>query len=213
MTHRFDYLVTGCGHSGTGTMSLALTSLGIPCTHEGVRNGRFDRAFGVPGNPPINHVRAESNHYMLRPGGIEMPFFERATIIHLTRHPILVIRSWLCKNYVKSPTCGAYRWVQTNRRVERAMESHPYVRFAIEEGPERLAELLGKPGAEVSFPMQYNRHWDGKYPFSWDLLPLNRDVDELMALAVEYGYSLEDTSFLGNRVATGSESGQNRVAT
>ena len=189
--HRFKFLITGMGHSGTGCVSQALTSVGIPCTHEGVRRGEFVEPHGA-GGYPLEAIEADSNCYMSMPGNFELPFFERATIIHLVRDPIKVIRSCCDKQYRLGKKVDVLAWVREwidrNLYVEARHVPRPYHMFRIEDGPARLMEIVGKPGVEPHWDPIYNKHNQGNVKLSWQVLPLSDEVYRLRAMATRYGY-------------------------
>lgn len=195
MIHRFKYLITGYGHSGTGCVARALTSVGIPCTHEGVRKGVFDRAFGAE-EYPLGSIQADSNHFMSLPGRLDLPFFEGATIIHLVRDPILVMRSFLdmaanngAKITERRKSNLALSWVTRNLRVENEHGDRPYHRIRIEDGYEPLMKIVGKLGVTPPFwDAGYNRHYSGKLKLTWNDLPNTDAVMRLRAVATRYGY-------------------------
>lgn len=194
MTHRFKYLITGCSHSGTGCVSKALTSVGVICTHEGVRNGKFEVAHGA-GSHSTADVVADSNHYMSRPGGIELAFFDQATIIHLVRDPILVIRSWCDVGMPDDVPAAldekARQWVTTNIRVEAVKESKPYRFYRIEDGYAPLMRFVGKEGTVPPFwDAHYNKHYTGRFKLEWKDMPDTVAVEALRAMAARYGYSV-----------------------
>lgn len=103
------YLVTGTGRSGTVGLAAALTSAGIPCSHErffkGVRleetvrlldtqggeNSLCSQSCGLP--RPKSPVRAESS-YLAAPY-LNASCLAAATVIHAVRNPWKVILSFL----------------------------------------------------------------------------------------------------------------------
>jgi len=203
MAHQFKYLITGCGHSGTGCVSKALTSVGIICTHEGVRGGRFDQAHGT-GGASCADVIADSNHLAAHPGGLEFPFYEKSTIIHLVRHPLLVIRSWreLSGIHCDLQTAldqSSKMWVLHNAYVETVKGSaRPYHLYPIESGHELLMKYVGKQGVTPRFwDKNYNKHWRGKVNISWKDFPDTENVRQLRSMATRYGYSLDNMEWLG----------------
>jgi hypothetical protein len=104
------YLVTGTGRSGTVSLACALSSAGIPCSHERFfRGDSVEAAFGLLldgkdaknsscsehcGLPELGaRVVAESS-YLAAPH-LAAPFLAGATVIHAVRSPWQVIPSFL----------------------------------------------------------------------------------------------------------------------
>ena len=116
---KLNYLVTGTGRCGTLYMAKLLSSIGIPCGHESVFtfNG-YEHAKQVLNNDlPIKNsfisllngtewfdpedMQAESS-YMAAPF-LKTDLLKNTKIIHLVRHPFLVINSFVnAINYFKS---------------------------------------------------------------------------------------------------------------
>lgn len=104
-----DYVVTGTGRCGTVFFSRLLTSLEIPCSHEGIfTNTGLEKALNRLKHPnaitnsfcshskeylKTKQVVAESS-YMAAPY-LDIEELSNTKIIHIVRHPIMVIYSFV----------------------------------------------------------------------------------------------------------------------
>lgn len=200
----FKYLITGCGHSGTGYCAKLLTSVGLPCGHEALLKEGADRV--RPGSPPPGvwpaDLVADSNWRAWQ--FIHREAYRQAKIIHLVRNPLHYIRSysepfWLKMDH-QSPTEHArYReemrrhavnWVTINTRV--AFYAHDTIR--IESCPGALLEAVNMPDVTPGFDdRRYNAHWKGKVDVIWDDVrwALGDRFDLLADMARKYGYTVQ----------------------
>lgn len=76
-------IILSTGHSGTGYAAKLLTSAGIRCGHEGVFR---DKVLSEP------RYQADSSFFAV--AHLDHPRAQGAKLVHLTRHPLQVIRSW-----------------------------------------------------------------------------------------------------------------------
>lgn len=185
------YLVTGTGYCGTQYAARLLTSVGVPCTHECFFRGNgplaperwWDRLKKISPQDAVADSNCFAAHFL------DHWLLAGATVIHLVRDPMLVLRGQWKKYYVR-PTddfpaqaatenairaaCGWY-W-STNAEIEidagapdgPSPESPyslgPYVRVRIEDCPDALLKAVGRETAtdyfEPQTPAQRNSHWE-----------------------------------------------------
>lgn len=147
------YLVTGTGRSGTVGLAIALTSVGIPCSHErffhgnsleealclmeanGGKNSLCSQHCGLPGQ--TDRVAAESS-YMTAPY-LGAPCFAATTVIHAVRNPWKVILSFL-----------------NNVQFFRGEPEHEHERFVYSVLPQ-LHEIGNSVDRAVYYYIRWNR--------------------------------------------------------
>lgn len=198
--HRFNYLITGCGHSGTGYAAKLLTSVGIPCGHEAYEAGidEINLSRCPDERPPV----ADSNWRAWQ--NIHLDVYSEAKIIHLVRNPLHFVRSY-AEPYHELRGTPAWdrkllyymeRWVTINNSVALwtdalvAIESCPVgLLIAVDKIPYR-GEIFDDP--------TYNRHYKGELELSFrDLRDAvaRRDMHYLWQAfrdaVVAYGYRTE----------------------
>jgi hypothetical protein len=230
---RLRYLVTGTGRSGTVYLANLLTSASIPCGHEAIftPGGLPEARARLEGRTPINvsdislascgdwlpstaELAAESS-YMAAPF-LDDPLLAGTCIIHVVRHPLQVISSFvvgLGYFYEPYPTDfwqefiyaylpelrqdwhplerAALYYVRWNRVIEE--RSHGKKRFfvRIEDGiPRLLRRLCLQPNQALLAARTINSRMDGKPRCSYDDLPAGVPRDELFKIADQYGYTL-----------------------
>jgi hypothetical protein len=192
------YLAVGTGRCGTVYFAKLLSSVGLPCTHEAIFNhdgleAALDR---IAGTKPIEvslisklasisdeshgvswfrgrereEIVAESS-YMASPY-LDHPSLDNVTVIHLVRHPMRVINSFVAgfqyfndwcltaKDYeeyhkfiyqfvpelVERPmepvTRCALYWIRWNQMIERKAKGKRYFLFRVEQMPDKLFKFL-----------------------------------------------------------------------
>lgn len=111
-----NYIVTGCGRSGTVFLARLLTSIGIPCGHESIfdYNGldaakrrlsgeeqaslSFVSIYDKPNNkiidPHVNPALIEADSSYLSAPYLNDELFSNTKIIHVVRNPIKVVNSF-----------------------------------------------------------------------------------------------------------------------
>lgn len=112
-----QYLITGCGHQGTGWMARAMNLLGHATGHEWVYN------FGD--KPRWANLEGESSW----PAAAKITEMHRSiAVMHLTRHPMDVVASVHNSNFLRS-----------NCTCEHEPDAHrgePYVQYILAEFPD-----------------------------------------------------------------------------
>lgn len=96
------YVITGTGRCGTLFLSRLLTSLDIPCTHEGIFTPEgYRKAVAILKSNKIRNSLCSGGKCLINPVAdasyMAAPFIDQldSTIIHAVRDPILVINSFL----------------------------------------------------------------------------------------------------------------------
>jgi hypothetical protein len=201
---RLKYIAAGCGHCGTGYVARLLTSAGIVCGHEHVFDvnthkrptDRIDDEAPLGPAPwgfPWEQVQAESS--WLACFHLNHPCVAEATIIHIVRNPLLVLRSWLHGN----PKPGLAKYVEQflvrNWFVEEAIQSgRTYILYPVESRLQ-LLEVLGLPLREgLEDNPTYNQHvQDDRPTITWDDVELacrerQRILGQFIDMSIRYGY-------------------------
>jgi hypothetical protein len=136
---KLDFIITGTGRCGTLYWSNLFTSLGIPCSHEGVftHQGLNCALRTISGEERLknsmiseeekiqcdeSNIRAESS-YMAAPF---TKYFPHSSIIHVIRNPIKVVSSFISMGFFSK---------------EITPESNPYEYFMHEHIPELKEDI------------------------------------------------------------------------
>jgi hypothetical protein len=190
------YVITGMGHSGTGYAALLLRSAGVECGHEGV--------FTADG---INRAaRLEADSSWAAAAFLHDPICDDAVVVHIVRHPVAVIRSYLrggwwqkneefIRSQVEAPMARSKMiwpidcyWHWNNLIEETGRVTH---RFRAEDRLQLLT-LLGLEQQRRWDNPSYNHH-PAKHnapgndrEISWASLP-----DRVVEMAERYGYCAE----------------------
>lgn len=186
-------LVTGTGRCGTGYTAALLTASGIPCGHEEV--------YTASGIQNRHDLEADASW-------CAVPFLQdfEGRIVHLVRHPMAVICSFLgirffthdlnsphrrfaAKHFWRSgmPVRDAMRWWL---ELNRAIEPHADVRIRIEDLPTALPALVGHPITPGPEPSRRTNH---RVRAPIDGLPSGPLKTQILEMAFRYGYGLEGT--------------------
>lgn len=171
---KLKYLITGTGRSGTVNAAKLFNSIGIPCSHEClftnlgyVENNKINSNAAIWCNEPedFDLIEAESS-YMAAPFLANLD--DKIQIIHMIRHPIDVISSFLNGlSYFKSssprnpyeefiyfhlpslkgcPTPierAAEYYLQWNQMIEYNSFGKKYILHRVEDGNKSLLQKLG----------------------------------------------------------------------
>lgn len=195
------YLFTGFPYSGTAYTAALLTMNGIPCGHEvGPSIWRWkddpegeERRLEVLSSPQRERLIADANGLVALDGGFDHPFYEGWRVVHLVRHPVLVVSNWVALQ--KSSILEAVRtWVNCQRETAK----RAFGRVRVEQPHEILAAVGFSETARLEMvPKDFNTHrGHAKYQrLQWHDMP-GEDLTEgrqLRALCEEYGYSTEST--------------------
>lgn len=199
---KLQWLATGTGHCGTGYVASVLLALGIPCSHEGVvhHGGRIHENLPPDGDTWNNHkwrdLHADSSW------GVSQAYFwseeqrdcreellKNVTLIHVVRNPLLVLESLQAERKMQR-TAEAFL-----QRTERILAApYPRVTYRVEDGPKKLAELVGRRCCQRAHgvPTNYNQHVRGPRRFT-SLAQLTKEVDaetaeKLWLYARQHGY-------------------------
>lgn len=202
---KLRYIAVGAGHCGTGYVSRLLTSAGVPCGHEHVfshatnkrATNRIDEEVPLGPSPwgfTWEQIQAESSW----PACFHLthPCVAEATIIHVVRNPLLVLRSYI---YGADPKPGIVGYVERflvrNWFVEEAIQSgRKYILYPVESRL-KLLEVLGLPLREgIEDNPDYNKHTqDDKPTVTWDDVELacrgrQRILGQFVDMSIRYGY-------------------------
>ena len=195
-----EYLITGTGHSGTEWAAQVLTSVGVNCGHETFfDNSGFDVAMRR-----LNERRgykAESS--WLSAPYINNEYFNNTRKIHLVRHPVAVISSWLVQvsaclfDGSNVPFANSYtKFTQYAQPIDRAVaryiswnllnEGHAQL-VKIEDGAQNLLDVCGIGKENKYHNQSYNAHNTSgqKYDISQASPEL---LVQLEAMMERYGY-------------------------
>lgn len=200
------YIITGTGRCGTKFASKAFTSAGIPCGHEQVFRFRRMRR-------PARHLVAESSWAAL--AYLDSRWAREAILVHLVRHPLKVIGSWLGSDglihadvserpglrrwnvfaarllpdlyeFDNLQEMGAYRWVRWNSLLEEHTARRESRFCRVEDGLAATIASLGERGVPTYGDTRCNT-----LPHPELLLadiPSGRWRDEMVAMGERYGY-------------------------
>ncbi len=156
-----EFVITGCGRSGTGYVSELLNSAGLKCGHESV--------FGIKG-PGFN-----GNHYRADASWFSAPFLSDlppdVKILHIVRNPAKVVSS-----FHRIGLCADTMWIQFSKgktpiEFLRKDGCRPlklrkhFRRFAYVRGHR---QLLGKYTTCLGESSEVNRLW--QYWYQWNKL-------------------------------------------
>lgn len=231
-----QYIVSGTGRCGTVYLAKLLTSLGIPCGHESIfDNNREELKEKILKSEIFFshaslHMRTPSNSgYTFRPlpkwtskeivadssymsaPYLGDPLIQNVAVIHLIRHPLKVITSFVkdgqffkekypsnawedfiysflpnMKNYETQIDRTAYFYINWNKLIfENGKKHSRYFLHRIEDDLNNLFEFLGK--SNPSF------FYNDKKANSWNL---NNRPDFEIADIVNHGLKLEISNFI-----------------
>ena len=186
-----ELLVTGTGRCGTGYVSKLLTASGIPCGHEEVYT-----PLGIQNRPEL----------VADASWCAVPFLKdfQGRIVHLVRHPLAVIRSFLgirffthdlasphrrfaARHFRRSPdpVTNAMRWwITLNSRTE----AYADVRIRVEDLPGALPELVGHPIEPGPEPDRQTNH---RRQAQIQALPAGLLRTKVQRMGRRYGYDVE----------------------
>lgn len=137
MNKRGQYLITGCGHQGTGWMARAMNLMGYATGHEWVYNFRDEHRWA--------NLKGESSW----PAASKIIEMHRPmAVMHLIRHPMDVVASIHNSNFLRSEcTCGHER---------DAHRSELYVQYVLAEFPD-LWDITPDLTRAVAWVVMWNR--------------------------------------------------------
>lgn len=186
-----ELLVTGTGRCGTGYVSKLLTASGIPCGHEEVYT-----PLGIQNRPDL----------VAEASWCAVPFLKdfQGRIVHLVRHPMDVIRSFLGIRFFTQDLASPHRrfagrhfrrsgdpmtddmrwWVVLNSRTE----AHAHVRIRLEDLPGALPELVGRPVTPGPEPDRGTNH---RHRAPVQALPDGPLKTKIRRMGERYGYDVE----------------------
>jgi len=204
---KLKLVLTGTGRCATGFYAKFLTSAGITCGHE--------RFFGVGGLETA--MDALTHHWVgtvVESSWLAAPFLDDeplkdALIVHLVRHPKLVIESWLRVPVETTPVYAdflsahlpeieqhsgidrlAYRYVEWNRLIEQKCIGRDVIRFDVSREPIELLDKLAEFGLESSREGLYdNRTHNTKRGANIQVRLCDVKDDKLRGALAGYGWS------------------------
>jgi hypothetical protein len=225
---KLKYLVTGTGRCGTMYIAQALSSVGVPCSHEaiftfgGIEYALLKLAGGHLENSAVasdygiwllnpQHIEAEAS-FMAAPF-LNHPCLSETKIIHIVRHPLKVISSFLeafdyfqkekpeadpYQNFIYSHVselsslpdpisraCFFYqRW---NEMIE--MSSFPIHR--VEDSIEPILDKIGVSSKKVLENRRANTRSNTHKSYGVEDIP-KAAREQLKKFAARYGYLLEE---------------------
>lgn len=175
------YIVVGTGRCGSVYFANILNAIGIPCSHERIfiakgkdyakkvlsgEAGKNSEVAGWAGLKEIDHPQAEAS-YLSMPF-LDEPFLKAATIIHIVRDPLKVIKSFSNKleywrdsnlnqyeNFIQRNLPGieqysgsllrcCYFVINWNKRIE-SYSHRKYLRIRLEADTDMLLDYLKTP--------------------------------------------------------------------
>jgi hypothetical protein len=234
---KLQYVVTGTGRSGTVYLAHLLTKCGLPCGHESVFTpwGLEEARARLEGRSAIRvsamsvescgdwfdvgrDIVADSS-YLAAPF-LHHEILREASIIHVVRHPLDVINSfvvglhyfqqwippdpWHWFAYTHVPELrldyhplerAALYYVRWNQMIEERSRGKAYFFSQLETIGQTLFDYLGRSCEDENLlaARKVNGRMEGKQEFTIDDIPAGRIRDELCALAERYGYTLPGT--------------------
>jgi hypothetical protein len=229
---KLQYLVTGTGRCGTVNLAMTLTSVGIPCSHERFFNGdSLDEAIALLQTHGGRNSNCSTGNAGLKTDGVDVkacasylaapfladPFFADMTIIHVVRHPVKVLLSflndigffWYADTFhlhelfihehlpelreVSDPVDrAAYYYIAWNNMIRENTCDRKTIFHRIEDGPEVLLDKLSLPRKALGKCYRNNacNTWpDKKTRYVPDDIYESKYAEELFALAAEFGYA------------------------
>ena len=197
------YLITGTGHSGTGYAAELLRRNGVECTHERYMCGEWQDV----------EAPAESSWMVARALASD-PLIEYSRVLHLVRHPLMVLRSWHATRETRNDYA---RWMREtfpelnaldglDRLIRRYLLWHDMIErdapngrrtvrtVPVESGPQAILWALGigrtsdwhEPRINIKVENDDEPFWQ------WSDLPDTPDRWRLQHLADRYGYGAVD---------------------
>ncbi len=231
---KLQYIVTGTGRSGTVYLANLLTKCGLPCGHESIFTpwGLDEALARLDGRAAIqvsaisvascgdwfgdaSKIVADSS-YMAAPF-LDHPVLRDTRIIHVVRHPMDVINSfvmglnyfqeWLPADvwhqfiYTHVPELrldyhpldrATLYYIRWNRMIEARAAGKPYFFCQVETVTQTLFDYLGRrcEDEKLLSARKINSRMDGKPEYLFEDIPSAALRRELRELAERYGYPL-----------------------
>jgi hypothetical protein len=228
------YVVTGTGRSGTVYLANLLTKCGVPCGHESIftpwgleeararLEGRTEAHVSAISRescgdwaPNPRELVADSS-YMAAPF-LDQPILQEATILHIVRHPLDVINSfvvglgyfqqWIPPDpwhhfiYTHVPELrleyhplerAALYYLRWNQMIEKRSRGKAYFFCPVERVTERLFPYLGKPCPDASLltDRKVNTRMTGKPEYTIHDIPAGSIRNQVCDMGERYGYPL-----------------------
>ncbi len=149
-----DFVVTGCGRSGTGYASRIWTQLGLTCGHEALFNAAALRNEEMPDLDEAENYCADSSWVATGILQRALVAFDRIKILHQVRNPVHVIRSLMgtrffertgpyteyarlhlrdhIRDHDEPLVCCMKYWAEWNRLAESLVRHHPVHTYRVE---------------------------------------------------------------------------------
>ena len=193
-----EYLVTGTGHSATVWASKVIGSAGVSCGHE-----RIFKDDGIAkAAERFNKSRYKAEVSWLAAPYLDNPLLHNAVGVHLVRHPLSVINSWMVSGTLSTRGHGYFanqhiNFLQYSQNIDRAIARYVgwngmiegrAVLVRAEDGPEALLSALGIAIPESVFDNRLENQHARKvmnidFSAADDVL-----LDALLDMSERYGY-------------------------
>ena len=231
---KLECLVVGTGRCGTAYMAQLLTSAGIPCGHESIFSNKgiieiknklknpdaieLSECSLMTENPWVDPKEIIADSSYLAAPYLKSNFLSNTKIIHVVRHPIDVISSFVLdglyfesfipeksepyQNFIKKHIPAVYNnnfdainraaiyYISWNKLIERNIKFYKnYFFHNIESNPSKLIKFLGKKQYDRSINKKINT-WK-KEQRSISLRKLHPKVlANLKEISLRYNYHL-----------------------
>lgn len=229
---QLDYLVTGTGRCGTVNLAMTLTSVGVPCSHERFFNGNsLEEAVALLRSHGGRNSHCSTAHAGLPTDGADVkacasymaapfladPLFENTTVIHVVRHPVKVLLSFLNdigffahadtdhphESFIYQRLKGiadiadpvdraAHYYIGWNHLIRDNTRGRKTIFHRIEDGPDVLLEKLNLPRTTRAgcYRNEACNTWpDKKARYTAEDIYESQYRDELLALGAAFGYA------------------------
>lgn len=229
-----EYLVVGTGRCGTAYMAQLLTSAGIPCGHESVFSTntlaeikdklknpkllKLSECSLMDGRKWVDPKEITADSSYLAAPYLKYGFLKDTKIIHVVRHPVDVIKSFvfnglyfenfvpkkseIYQDFIKKHapkvydngfnaiTRAAIYYIYWNKMIEKKIRFREnYFLYNIESSPNKLMNFLGKSNYDRKLSRNINA-WK-KNNLKFHLKYIYPDIlEELIEFSLKYNYYL-----------------------
>jgi hypothetical protein len=231
---KLEYLVVGTGRCGTAYMAQLLTSAGIPCGHESVFSANtlieIKNKLKEPENFKLSECSLTQEKKWVNPKEIiadssylaapylRCGFLKNTKIIHVVRHPIDVIKSFvfsglyfenfvpekseIYQDFIKkyapkvynngfnSLTRAAIYYIFWNKMIEKNVRFREnYFLYNLESNPSKLMDFLGNKKYNRKLSKKINAWKKNDTKFYLKYIDPNI-IKELRKISMKYNYHL-----------------------
>ncbi len=226
-----EILVTGTGRCGTGYSACLLTSMGFPCGHESIFNikGIQGARKILKGNeePTISKIMAQTHNvelkkivadssYMAAPY-LDDKILERTKIIHIIRHPLFVIGSFVLEGgyfgdkwpghsvafqkFIKKHLPIVYNnnfnpfdraalfYIEWSNIIKNKLKNKKYLFHKIEDDSIAIANFLGANKFDKKLNKNINS-WNHSNRLRIGMKEFNVFDEEIVKFCEEYNYEI-----------------------